>query len=271
MRRYGWIYNLSTNYFMYICKTIKHNTMKLYHIKNSYGSDKIVIASDRSAFYSFRNLAGDISPLKKVYCDYRGWTVISYNGIKKGIYLNLVEIDYDREFSYDSLSGPIGISVMCDYESVKNWLDSKDCRILPGGMCRYGVSSNGEVFRMFDKFGSLKPSKIIGGKNTNGYTQIHFKQLDGSIKYVLIHRLVAYMFLNLSWDSKLDIDHINMNKNDNRLENIRACTRSENLQFFRDRVVKMYIKNGRDIARTARAMNITQFKVSQSLSTEGVK
>jgi hypothetical protein len=79
------------------------------------------------------------------------------------------------------------------------------------------------------------------------------------------------MFLGLNWDSKLDIDHINMNKGDNRLENIRACTRSENLQFFRDRVVKTYIKNGRDIARTARAMNITQFKVSTSLSAEGIK
>jgi transposase-like protein len=62
-----------------------------------------------------------------------------------------------------------------------------------------------------------------------------------------------------------------MNKNDNRLKNIRACTRSENLQFFRDRVVKLYIRNGRDIAQTARAMNITQGKVSASLYTEGVK
>jgi predicted ThiF/HesA family dinucleotide-utilizing enzyme len=124
---------------------------------------------------------------------------------------------------------------------------------------------------MFDKFGTLKPFKLIGAKNSRGYTQIHIKQLDGSTKYVLIHRLVAYMFLNVSWDSKLDIDHINMNKNDNRLENIRACTRSENLQFFRDRVVKLYIRNGRDIALTARAMNITQGKVSASLSTEGVK
>jgi hypothetical protein len=245
--------------------------MKIYHIKNSYGSDKIVIASDRSAFYTFRNKEGDISPLKKIYCDDRGWTVVSTNGVRKGISLNLVEIDYDREFSYNSLLGPIGISVMCDYESAKKWLDKNNCRILPGGMCRYGVSSNGEVFRVFDKFGSLKPYKISGGKNSRGYIQIHLNQLDGSIKYLLIHRLVAYMFLNVSWDSKLDIDHINMNKNDNRLKNIRACTRSENLQFFRDRVVKLYIRNGRDIAQTARAMNITQGKVSASLYTEGVK
>jgi predicted ThiF/HesA family dinucleotide-utilizing enzyme len=124
---------------------------------------------------------------------------------------------------------------------------------------------------VFNKFGSLKPYKLSGCKNTWGYTQVHLKQLDGSKKYILIHRLVAYMFLGLSWDSKLDIDHINMNKDDNRLENIRACTRSENLQFFRDRVVKLYIRNGRDIARTARVMNITQGKVSESISIEGVK
>jgi hypothetical protein len=245
--------------------------MKIYHIKNSYGSEKIVIASDRSAFYTFRNKAGDISSLKKIHSSDNGWTTVSSNSIRKGISLNLVEIDYDREFSYDSLSDPIGISVMCDYESAKKWLDSNNCKILPGGMCRYGVSSKGEAFRVFNKFGSLKPSKISGSKNTWGYTQIHLKQLDGSTKYVLIHRLVAYMFLNLSWDSKLDIDHINMNKDDNRLENIRACTRSENLQFFRDRVVKLYIRNGRDIARTARVMNITQGKVSESISIEGVK
>lgn len=245
--------------------------MKIYHIKNSYGSEKIVIASDRSAFYTFRNKEGDISPLKKIFSDNKGWTIVSTNGLRKGISLNLVEIDYDREFSYDSLSDPIGISVMCDYESTKKWLGSNNCRILPGGMCRYGVSSKGEAFRMFDKFGSLKPFKLKGSKNSRGYTQVDIQQLDGSKKYILIHRLVAYMFLDISWDSKLDIDHINMNKNDNRLENIRACTRSENLQFFRDRVIKMYIRNGRDIARTARAMNITQGKVSQSLSMEGVK
>jgi hypothetical protein len=245
--------------------------MKIYHIKNSYGSDKIVIASDRSAFYTFRNLAGNISPIRKIYSNYKGWTIMSSKGIRKGISLSLVEIDYDREFSYDSLSGPVGTSVMCEYESVKKWLDSNNCKILPGKFCRYGVSTNGDVFRVFDKSGILKPIKLKGGKDGDGYLKVGIKSLDGSRKYLKNHRLVAYMFLGLNWDSKLDIDHINMNKGDNRLENIRACTRSENLQFFRDRVVKTYIKNGRDIARTARAMNITQFKVSTSLSAEGIK
>lgn len=245
--------------------------MKLYHIKNCYGSDKLVIASDRSAFYSFRNNHGNLSGLKKVFSDSRGWTIVASEDGRKGVSLNLVEVDYSMEFSYERFKGEDrSLQPMCDYVAVKKWLDKKHCKLLPGQYCRYAISKNGKVFRVFDRAGRLNPKRVRPGKITNGYLQLKALGIDGSHKYILVHRLVAYMFMNLPWDSRLDIDHINADKEDNRLSNLRVCTRSENLHYFRKRVVKIYMKHGRDIAKTARAMNITQEKVANSLSIEKV-
>lgn len=244
--------------------------MKLYHIKDSYGSDRIVISSDRSAFYSFRDKGGRLCPLRKIFSDSSGWSVVSSEDGRRGICLRSVEIDYGKEFSYHSFNEPIDTSIMCDYTTVVDWLNKNNCRLLPGAFSRYGVSINGRVYRVFDKFGKLNPKPLKSNKTSRGYYQISILGIDSSRKYALVHRLVAYMFLGIDWDSKLDIDHINGKKNDNRLKNIRVCSRSENLKYFRDRVVRMHIKHGRDVTKTARAMNITKEKVIESLSMEGV-
>ena len=44
-----------------------------------------------------------------------------------------------------------------------------------------------------------------------------------------VHRLIIKTFL---WDSKLEVNHKNWIKTDNRLENLEYCTRSENLQHL---------------------------------------
>ena len=60
----------------------------------------------------------------------------------------------------------------------------------------------------------------------NGYYQITLSK-NNKLKIFTIHRLIALAFIP-NPDNKPFIDHINRNKQDNRIENLRWVTRSEN-------------------------------------------
>lgn len=70
--------------------------------------------------------------------------------------------------------------------------------------------------------------RIEGAKSPNGYLKL---RLDGVNLYA--HR-VAWALVHGSWPEN-DIDHINGERDDNRLSNLRALKRHENLQNMRKR------------------------------------
>ena len=61
-------------------------------------------------------------------------------------------------------------------------------------------------------------------KNNCGY---HLTNINR--KMYLLHRLVAYTFLGNPPEGKTEVDHIDDNKDNNRPENLRWVTRSENI------------------------------------------
>lgn len=68
----------------------------------------------------------------------------------------------------------------------------------------------------------VRDGKLIAGcRRPDGYIVV---RIDG--KAILAHRVV-WAWVHGEWPSG-DIDHINMVKSDNRLQNLRAATRSEN-------------------------------------------
>lgn len=92
------------------------------------------------------------------------------------------------------------------------------------------VRSNGEVFVPAN--GYNKAHWTFGNCHHTGYRRV---QINGRLYQV--HRLIAEAFIP-NPDNKPEVDHINRNPSDNRVENLRWASRSENLRNTRahDRV-----------------------------------
>lgn len=82
------------------------------------------------------------------------------------------------------------------------------------------VCTDGHV--MVPKRHNREAHWTLGSKNPEGYYRLHIGN-----KLYAVHRLIAETFLG-NPQNKPEIDHINRNPGDNRLENLRWATRSEN-------------------------------------------
>lgn len=103
------------------------------------------------------------------------------------------------------------------------------CERLPGQKWRiipeypdYAVSDNGKV-------ATLKTCRLRKFSNHKGYEQCMLRK-DGKAFNRFVHRLVASAFLPASEEGQV-IDHINGIRNDNRVENLRWCSVTDNLHF----------------------------------------
>lgn len=75
-----------------------------------------------------------------------------------------------------------------------------------------------------------KRGQIIKGHiDRCGYREVLLSYCPDFQKQVLVHRLVLSTFSPIENMDKYDVNHINGDKLDNRLENLEWCTRSENV------------------------------------------
>ena len=84
----------------------------------------------------------------------------------------------------------------------------------------YSISNYGNIRN--DKTGNILKGKI----SMYGYIEIHLDK-NKIRKYYRLHRLIAIHFIP-NPNNKSEIDHIDGNKNNNHISNLRWSTRSEN-------------------------------------------
>jgi hypothetical protein len=91
----------------------------------------------------------------------------------------------------------------------------------------YAVDQNGNVWS-YRKNDWLKPvTNKYGCHNQYGYHKVNLSK-DGKMKSHKVHRLVAQAYLE-NYSEDLEVDHINGDKLNNKLENLRMVSHQQNM------------------------------------------
>lgn len=104
------------------------------------------------------------------------------------------------------------------------------------GYPNYLIYDDGRVFSKYKK------AFLISCNNDDGYHRVKLSN-DGKRKNFLVHRLVAIHYI-ANPDNKSQVDHIDRNKSNNHVSNLRWATQSENcLNTIARKDNKLGIKN----------------------------
>ena len=93
---------------------------------------------------------------------------------------------------------------------------------------KYQVSNLGNV-KSLNYHGTCKERILIPGKTTNGYLFVSLSK-NSKVKNFKIHRLAAQAFIE-NTENLLEVNHIDENKLNNRVDNLEWCSHEYNINY----------------------------------------
>lgn len=116
-------------------------------------------------------------------------------------------------------------SLECTHTELLSDKDKEFCKEIEGTEGRYLVSSTGKVI-------STKRGRYIKPKvDRYGYETVLLWLGDNKKVYVSVHRLVAKAFIE-NPDNLPQVNHKDLNKRNNNVDNLEWCTNLENIHHF---------------------------------------
>lgn len=100
----------------------------------------------------------------------------------------------------------------------------------------YEVSNRGNIrscernIKRGSGYMTIHPQDLALNSSYGGYQRVVLADKEHRTKSFAVNRIVAMTFLP-DYKESLDVDHINGIRDDNRVENLRMCTRKENCNF----------------------------------------
>lgn len=86
-----------------------------------------------------------------------------------------------------------------------------------------------------NRVGRANIPTVLKQEDSNGYSRVTLK--NGKLRSAKgIHRFVALAFIPNHDANKTEIDHIDMNKKNNKINNLRWCSHDENMEYYKKHI-----------------------------------
>lgn len=135
----------------------------------------------------------------------------------------------------------------------------EEWKVIDGFEGRYLISSEGRVYS------NISQRYLNTSVMNSGYERVGIKY-KGKTHNFLMHRLVAQYFCE-GYERNLDVNHINVNRLDNRSSNLEWVTRKENIHDCMRRGTHS-VKEAHKVAHLKRRKKVGQFSLQGNFIQE---